>query len=50
MAALSLTVFRNAGLPYQDVQNQAWAAALLLVILVSISNIVARLYVRRVQA
>jgi phosphate transport system permease protein len=50
MAALSLTVFRNAGLPYQDVQNQAWAAALLLVILVSVSNILARLYVRRVQA
>lgn len=50
MAALSLTVFRNAGLPYQDLQNQAWAAALLLVILVSITNILARLYVRRVQA
>jgi phosphate transport system permease protein len=50
MAALSLTVFRNAGLPYADLQNQAWAAALLLVILVSITNIAARLYVRRVQA
>ena len=50
MAALSLTVFRNAGLPYTDLQNQAWAAALLLVILVSITNILARLYVRRVQA
>lgn len=49
MAALSLTVFRNAGLPYQDLQNQAWAAALLLVLLVAIANILARLFVRRVQ-
>jgi phosphate transport system permease protein len=49
MAALSLVVFRNAGLPYQDLQDQAWAAALLLVILVSVTNILARLAVRQVQ-
>jgi len=49
MAALSLVVFRNALVPYTNLQNQAWAAALLLVILVSIANILARLYVRRVQ-
>ena len=49
MGALSLTVFKNALVPYTDLQNQAWAAALLLVILVSVTNIVARLYVRRVQ-
>ena len=49
MGALSLTVFKNALVPYTDLQNQAWAAALLLVILVSITNILARLYVRRVQ-
>ncbi len=48
-AALSLTVFKNALVPYTNLQNQAWAAALLLVILVSIANILARLYVRRVQ-
>ena len=49
MAALSLTVFTNALLPYPNLQDQAWAAALLLVILVSITNILARFYVRRIQ-
>ncbi len=49
MAALSLTVFKNALVPYTNLQNQAWAAALLLVILVSVANILARLYVRRIQ-
>jgi len=49
MAALSLTVFKNALVPYTNLQNQAWAAALLLVILVSMANVLARLYVRRVQ-
>jgi len=50
MWTLSLAVFRNALTPYQNLQDQAWAAALLLVIIVSISNILARLFVRRVQA
>jgi phosphate transport system permease protein len=49
MGALSLTVFNNALSPYADLQKQAWAAALLLVILVSVTNILARLYVRRFQ-
>jgi phosphate transport system permease protein len=50
MGALALTVFRNALSPYPDWQNQAWAAALLLVVLVAITNILARLFVRRIQA
>jgi phosphate transport system permease protein len=49
MPALSLIVFKNALTPYTNLQDQAWAAALLLVILVSITNIAARLYVRRIQ-
>ena len=48
MGALSLTVFKNALLPYTELQNQAWAAALLLVIMVAITNILARVYVRRI--
>jgi phosphate transport system permease protein len=49
MGALSLTVFRNALVPYANLQDQAWAAALLLVILVAATNILARVYVRRIQ-
>ena len=49
MGALALTVFRNALLPYPNLQEQAWAAALLLVILVAATNILARVYVRRLQ-
>ena len=49
MGALSLTVFRNALSPYRTLQDQAWAAALLLVILVATTNILARFYVRRIQ-
>lgn len=49
MGALALTVFRNALSPYPNLQDQAWAAALLLVIMVAITNILARIYVRRVQ-
>lgn len=49
MGALSLTVFRNALLPYTNLQDQAWAAGLLLVILVALTNILARMYVRRIQ-
>jgi phosphate transport system permease protein len=48
MGALSLTVFKNALIPYTELQNQAWAAALLLVIMVAITNILARIYVRRI--
>lgn len=49
MGALALTVFRNALSPYPNLQDQAWAAALLLVILVAVTNILARVYVRRIQ-
>lgn len=49
MGALALTVFRNALSPYRNLQDQAWAAALLLVILVATTNILARFYVRRMQ-
>jgi phosphate transport system permease protein len=49
MGALALTVFRNALSPYSNLQDQAWAAALLLVMLVAVTNIAARLYVRRIQ-
>ena len=49
MGALALTVFRNALLPYSNLQDQAWAAGLLLVILVALTNILARIYVRRIQ-
>jgi phosphate transport system permease protein len=47
--ALALTVFRNALSPYSNLQDQAWAAALLLVLLVAITNVLARIYVRRIQ-
>jgi len=49
MGALALTVFRNALVPYPNLQDQAWAAALLLVIMVAVTNILARVYVRRIQ-
>jgi ABC-type phosphate transport system permease subunit len=49
MGALSLTVFKNALVPYANLQDQAWAAALLLVMLVAITNLLARLYIRRIQ-
>jgi phosphate transport system permease protein len=49
MGALALTIFRNALLPYPNMQDQAWAAALLLVILVAVTNILARVSVRRIQ-
>jgi phosphate transport system permease protein len=49
MGALALTVFHNALVPYSNLQDQAWAAALLLVILVAATNILARVYVRRIQ-
>ena len=49
MGALALTVYQNALTPYQNLQDQAWAAALLLVIFVATANILARVYVRRIQ-
>jgi phosphate transport system permease protein len=49
VSALSLTIFRNALVPYTNLQDQAWAAALLLVLLVAATNILARIFVRRIQ-
>ncbi len=49
MGALALSVYTNALSPYPNLHDQAWAAALLLVILVAITNILARSYVRRIQ-
>lgn len=49
MGALALTVFHNALSPYSNFQDQAWAAALLLVVLVGATNVLARIYVRRIQ-
>src|SRR2546426_8701563 len=49
LRALSLTIFKNALVPYPNLQQQAWAAALLLVALVAATNILARIYVRRIQ-
>ncbi len=49
MGALALTIFRNALVPYPNLQDQAWAAALLLVMLVAATNILARVYVWRIQ-
>jgi len=49
IGALALTVFRNALVPYPNLQDQAWGAAQLLVILVATTNILARVYVRRIQ-
>ena len=49
MGALALTVFKNALVPYTDLQDQAWAAALLLVLMVAVTNILARIYLRRIQ-
>jgi phosphate transport system permease protein len=49
MGSLALTVFRNALSPYPEWQDQAWGAALLLVILVAMTNILARTLVRRIQ-
>jgi phosphate transport system permease protein len=49
VGALALTIFRNALVPYPNLQDQAWAAALLLVIMVAATNILARVYVRRIR-
>lgn len=47
MAALPLTIFTYAISPYEDWHRQAWAAAIVLVILVLITNVVARFVMRR---
>ena len=47
MQALPLTVFRYALLPYKSLQNQAWGAALVLIIMVLIINLSSRWALRR---
>ena len=45
-AALPLTIFTYAIAPYEDWHNQAWAAALILMIVVLVGNIMARFLMR----
>ena len=47
MDSLTLVVFRNALTPYPQLQNEAWAAALLLVIIVLVANLSTRFALRR---
>lgn len=47
MAALPMIVFRNALTPYKDLQEQAWGAALVLVIMVLTINLASRWVLRR---
>jgi phosphate transport system permease protein len=45
--ALPLTVYKYALLPYKSLQNQAWGAALVLVVMVLAINLVSRWVLRR---
>ncbi|MEK6542814.1 MAG: phosphate ABC transporter permease PstA [Elusimicrobiota bacterium] len=47
MAALPLTIYTYAISPYPDWHRQAWAAALILMLVVLVGNIMARLLLRR---
>ena len=47
MQALPLTVFKYAQLPYRSLQDQAWGAALVLIVLVLGINLVSRWVLRR---
>lgn len=47
MDSLTLVVFRNALTPYPQLQDSAWAAALLLVLLVLLANLSTRFALRR---
>jgi phosphate transport system permease protein len=47
MASLPVTIYSYAVSPYQDWHSQAWAAALVLVVLVLVLNVLARFVVRR---
>ena len=47
MQALPLTVFKDALLPYKSLQDQAWGAALVLIILVLGINLTSRWVLRR---
>jgi phosphate transport system permease protein len=47
MAALPLTIFTYATGPYEEWHRYAWAAALVLIILVFLLSLAARLALRR---
>jgi phosphate transport system permease protein len=47
MSALPLIVFRDALTPYKELQDQAWGAALVLVAMVLLINLVSRWVLRR---
>jgi phosphate transport system permease protein len=47
MSTLPLVVFRDALTPYKDLQQEAWGAALVLVIMVLVINIGSRWVLRR---
>src|SRR5437899_13085400 len=47
MQSLPVTVFHNALLPYQSLQEQAWGAALVLVVMVLLINLTSRYVLRR---
>lgn len=47
VAALPLVIFRNAMSPYADLQQQAWGAALILIVMVLSLNVVVRLMTRK---
>jgi phosphate transport system permease protein len=47
MSALPLIVFRDALTPYKDLQQDAWGAALVLVVMVLVINLASRYVLRR---
>lgn len=47
VAALPLVIFRNAMSPYADLQQQAWGAALVLIMMVLSLNVVVRVLTRK---
>ena len=47
MAAMTLTIFQYAIWPYENLHQQAWAASLLLLLLVLLVNVGVRLAARR---
>jgi phosphate transport system permease protein len=47
VGSLPLTIFTYAMSPYEDLQAQAWGAAVVLILLVLVTNIVARIVITR---
>lgn len=48
VASLAVLVYNFASVPFAPQQDLAWAAALILIVLVLVTNILASLYVRRI--